>query len=62
VANTIANIGDIDLTSAIGEINAVQVQAGNKLRVRLYRDFASETSPAAADARLLTDSFEITFR
>jgi hypothetical protein len=62
VANTIAAIGVIQLTDAVGEINAVQVQAGDKLRVRIYRDYASESSPAAADARLLTDSFEIKFR
>lgn len=62
VANTIAAIGAIQLTDAVGEINAVAVQPGDKLRVRIYRDYASETSPAAADARLLTDSFEIKFR
>jgi hypothetical protein len=61
VANTVTSIGDIDLTNSLGEINSIQVQAGNKLRIRLIRDYASESSPASEDARLITDSFEVTF-
>jgi hypothetical protein len=61
VANTVTSIGDIDLTNSLGEINSIQVQAGDKLRIRLIRDYASESSPANEDARLITDSFEVTF-
>jgi hypothetical protein len=61
IANTVTYIGDIDLTDSLGEINSIQVQAGDKLRIRLIRDYASESSPANEDARLITDSFEVTF-
>jgi hypothetical protein len=61
VANTVTYIGDIDLTDSLGEINSVQVQAGDKLRIRLIRDYSNETSPAGQDVRLITDSFEVTF-
>lgn len=61
VANTVTFIGDIDLTDSLGEINSIQVQAGDKLRIRLIRDYSNETSPADQDARLITDSFEVTF-
>lgn len=64
VANTNNSVGDLDLTSTIGEINSVAVVAGDKLRVRLYRDNASEAGgagPASADARLLSTSLELTF-
>ena len=62
--NTINDIGDLDLTSSIGEINSVAVAAGDKLRVRLYRDNSAEAGgagPALIDARLLITSFEVTF-
>lgn len=61
VSNTIASVGDIQLTGTTGLINAVAVQPGDKLRIRLYRDNASESSSAALDARLIIDSFEPTF-
>lgn len=61
VSNTINSIGDIDLTSPAGEINSIQVLPGDKLRIRLFRDNANETSSAANDARLLIDNFEPTF-
>jgi len=61
VANTLTAIGDIDLTNASGQINGVAVAAGDKLRVRLYRDNASESSPAAADAKLLINNFQLRF-
>lgn len=57
VAFEFGYIGDIDLTSAIGQINAVAVLPNDILRVRLYRDFATETIPAAQPARVLTNSF-----
>lgn len=61
VSNTITGIGDIDITDTSGLINGVSVVAGNKLRIRLYRDNTNETSGAANDAKLLLDSFEPTF-
>jgi hypothetical protein len=60
VANTIASVGNLQLTDATGQINGVAVQPGDKIR-RLFRDNAAETSSAAADARLLIDGAEPTF-
>lgn len=60
VANTINSIGDLDLTDSTGKINGVSVAAGDKIRVRLYRDNASESASASEDARLLVDAFELT--
>ena len=62
--NTRNSIGDLDLTSSIGEINGVAVLPGDKIRVRLYRDNTNESGgpgPALADARLLINAFEVTF-
>jgi hypothetical protein len=59
--NELASVGVIDLTSSIGEINSVAVAPGDKIRIRLFRDNAAETSSAAADARLLLDGVEPTF-
>ena len=56
-SNLITNIGNIDLTDASGEINSVAVQAGDKIRVKLYRLASGSTQ----DARLLLDSLELTF-
>jgi len=55
--NLITNIGNIDLTNASGQINAVAVQAGDKIRDKLYRVAGGATQ----DARLLLDSLELTF-
>jgi hypothetical protein len=55
--NLITSIGNIDLTNASGQINAVAVQAGDKIRVKLYR----LASGSLQDARLLLDSLELTF-
>lgn len=55
--NLITSIGNIDLTNASGQINAVAVQAGDKIRVKLYRLASGSTQ----DARLLLDSLELTF-
>lgn len=55
--NLITSIGNIDLTNASGQINAVAVQAGDKIRVKLYRVAGGATQ----DARLLLDSLELTF-
>jgi len=59
VANTINSIGDIDLTNATGLINGVAVNVGMKLLIKLFRDNATESSPAQNDARLLIDNFEL---
>lgn len=52
---------DIDLTNASGEINSVQVQAGDTLLVKLFRDTSAETSGLAGNARLLRGSFQPQF-
>jgi carbonic anhydrase/acetyltransferase-like protein (isoleucine patch superfamily) len=56
-ASTITPIGDVDLTDATGNINGQAVAAGDKLLILLIRDCAGESASAAADARLLRDSF-----
>lgn len=61
VSNTITGTGTLALTGATGLINAVAVQPGDKLRIRLFRDNAAESISAAADAKLIIDSFEPTF-
>jgi hypothetical protein len=60
-ASLLANIGDLDLTDSSGQINANVVAAGDLLVVRFYRDFASETSSAADDARFVKFSANISF-
>ena len=55
------NVGSIDLTDAVGEINSVQVQPNDKILIKLFRDNASETSGATEEAKLLMDSFQINF-
>ena len=57
--NQLKDIGDLALTSSIGEINSVAVAPGDKLRIRLYRDVASETSPAASTAKILLTAIEV---
>lgn len=61
VASTITAIGDVDLTNASGEINSVAVAAGDIILIKLIRDSANESASAAADARLLRDSFTPSF-
>jgi len=53
-SNLITSIGNIDLTNASGQINAVAVQPGDKIRIKLYRIASGSTS----DARLIMDSLE----
>jgi hypothetical protein len=48
----------LDLTSTIGEINAVAVSAGDYIIVRLQRG----TDTATSDVRALTYASEVTFR
>jgi hypothetical protein len=52
-ANEVKNTGSIDLTSALGEINAVAVAPLDILLIKLFRDNTNETVSANADARLL---------
>lgn len=59
VANRLENVGTLDITSSIGEINGVAVAAGDKLRIRLYRNVTSETSSAQFDARMLLNAIEV---
>jgi hypothetical protein len=59
VANTLKAIGTLDLTSTTGLINGVAVAKGDMLRVRIYRDFASESVQATVEAKLLINNFEL---
>ena len=58
-ANYGLEIGSLDLTSSIGEINSVAVEPGDILIVRLYRDFANETDSFQGDADLVKDDFNL---
>lgn len=57
--NQMQEISDIDLTDSSGQINGQAVAPGDHLYVLLYRDNTNESSPAAADAKLVRDSFEV---
>lgn len=59
VANRVTDVGSLDLTDTGGNINGVPVASGDTIRVRLYRDVASETSGLADVARLLLESCEV---
>ena len=61
LSNQIASIGDLDLTDSLGKINSVAVAAGDKIRIEIFRDNASESSSASEDAKILLDAFEPTF-
>lgn len=61
-ANELTAIGDIDLTSATGEINSIAVAAGDVLKIRLKRDNANETSSASDDARFIKYSSSVSFK
>jgi microcystin-dependent protein len=61
VASRATSVGSIDLTNASGEINAVPVQAGDILFIKLIRDTAGESASAAADARLFQRSMTVDF-
>jgi hypothetical protein len=51
----------LDLTDADGEINSIDVAAGNIIRVQLYRDTANESSPDSADVRFIRSATELKF-
>jgi hypothetical protein len=59
VSNTLTAAGEIDLTNASGQINGVAVAGGDKLRVRLFRDVATESAPAPAPVKLLINNFQV---
>lgn len=61
VSNQLASIGDLDITDSIGKINAISVMPGDKIRIKIYRDTAGETSGASEDAKIMLDAFEPTF-
>jgi hypothetical protein len=61
VSNTLTNVGDIDLTDSDGLINGVAVAANDKLRIKLTRAIATETSSAAAIAKLMINNLDIKF-
>jgi len=52
---------ELDLTSSIGEINAVAISPGDQIKVRLYRDTANESTPATSAARAQIYQSESTF-
>jgi len=56
-ADKIIAAGTLDLTSSIGEINAVAVAAGDLIKVRLYRG----TDTSTADVSFIESSTEVTF-
>ncbi len=58
VAGTQTSIGHMDMTDAAGEINGNLVEAGDTLRIRVYRDSASETAAALDIAQLIRTCFE----
>jgi hypothetical protein len=61
VSNQIASVGDLDLTDSLGKINSVAVAAGDKIRIKIFRGNASESSSASEDAKIVLDAFEPTF-
>lgn len=61
-ANVISKINDIDVTDSSGLIGGTAVSAGDNILIKITRKTSSETSSAAADADLIIDSFEPTFK
>lgn len=61
VANALTNIGDVDLSDGSGQINGVDVEAGDVLIIRLYRNNNLETSSASSDASFIKFSASIDF-
>jgi microcystin-dependent protein len=60
-ANQIEETGDCQLTSANGLINSLNVEAGDLLSIRLFRDSANETASAAGDANFIKYSATVDF-
>lgn len=61
-ANTILNIGNIDLSAVDGTINSVAIAAGDILKIRFYRDFANELTSASEDGKFLRYSASVSFK
>jgi hypothetical protein len=58
IAGTQTTIGNIDLTDENGEINGAVVEAGDVLRIKVYRDSANETVPADDIVQIVRTCFE----
>ena len=61
VPNVLNVINEIDLTTANGEINSVQVLPNDYLAIRLYRDIANESLSSADEAKMIKFSASISF-
>lgn len=59
VIDELEDIGDIDITNGAGVLQSQQVQGGDRILVKIYRDVANETVSAAGDAKLVIGSFEL---
>jgi len=51
-------IGNIDLTDNSGQINSIDVEEGDVLRIRVYRDITNETTSVLDDAKMIRTCFE----
>lgn len=56
----LAEIGDVDLCSATGEIGLEAVAPGDFIRIQIYRDPADETNPLG-EVSFVEDSFRLDF-
>jgi hypothetical protein len=59
--NELISVGVLDLTDSSGEIDGVPVAPGDRLLVELVRVTGDETLSAAGQAKLLINSFELSF-
>ena len=59
--NDILSVGEIDLSDATGLVNLVAIAAGDLLKIRLYRDFANESSSASEELKFLKYSAGVSF-
>ena len=60
-ANSLRDIGSLDLCDGVGEINSVAVTAGDTLLIRFFRDNVNESISASADCYVLKYSASIKF-
>lgn len=60
-ANILRDIGDLELTDSVGEINSNPVNSGDILLIKFYRDNTNETTSAAADCKVLKYSASVKF-
>ncbi len=61
-ANTVVDVGPIDLTAIDGTINSIAVQPSDTLIIRFYRDTAGETSSATDYANFIKYSSSVSFK